>query len=320
MRSSRLLALLLLLQRRGHTTAGALAAELEVSVRTIYRDVAALAAAGVPLWTEPGPEGGIRLVDGWRTTLDGLTADEATALFLSGAPQAVADLGLSAAAAQARAKVHATLGSELLRRTLSVQRRFLLDAPGWFAAPESPSALAAVAEALWNDRRLDLRYGGKGARRRVDPLGVVLKAGAWYLVARHRGELRTYRVARIASARVRGERFERPAGFDLAAWWKQASAAFDASLLRWPCRVRVSPAAFARLPQAVPNDAVREMLAAAGPPDAAGWRTVDLRLESEEVAADQLTALGAGVEVLEPPSLRRRLREIGGAMAARNAP
>lgn len=318
MRSSRLLALLLLLQRRGHTTAGALARELEVSVRTIYRDIAALAAAGVPLWTEPGPEGGVRLVDGWRTTLDGLTADEATALFLSGAPQAVADLGLSAAAAHARTKVHATLGAQLLRRTVSVQRRFHLDAPGWFTAPETPESLPAVAEALWSDRRLDLRYGSAGARRRVDPLGLVLKAGVWYLVARSRGTLRTYRVARVRSARARAETFVRPDDFELAAWWKASAAAFDASLLTYPCRLRLSPWAVRRLPDAVPNDAVREMLAAAGPPDAEGWREVALRLESEEVAADQLVALGAGVEVLEPLPLRERLRAAGLELAARN--
>ncbi len=177
MRSARLLALLLVLQRRGRATAAELAGELEVSVRTLYRDVAALTEAGVPVWAEPGPHGGIRLVEGWRTRLDGLSADEAAALFLSGAPQAAADLGLAAVAVNARAKVDATLPAELRGRAGRIRERFLLDAPGWFARPEPLGALPAVADAVWEARRLDLRYGPRATRRRVDPLGLVLKAG-----------------------------------------------------------------------------------------------------------------------------------------------
>lgn len=320
MKSSRLLALLLLLQRRGRATAAQLAEELEVSVRTLYRDVAALGAAGVPLWTEPGPQGGIRLMDGWRTRLDGLTAPEATALLLSGAPKAVSDLGLAALAANARAKVDATLPEALRARAAALRARFHLDAPGWFTRPEPLEALSTVAEAVWESRRLDLRYGKDGARRRVDPLGLVLKGGTWYLVARHREDLRTYRVGRITGASMLDARFEPPAGFDLAAWWSRASAAFDRSLLRYPCTIRLSPAAFRLLPHAIPSDAIREMLAEAAPPDDEGWRTVALRLEGEEVAAHQLTALGAGVEVVAPPALRARLYAVGRAMAERNAP
>lgn len=319
MKSSRLLALLLLLQRRGRATASQLAEELEVSVRTLYRDVAALAAAGVPIWTEPGPQGGIRLMDGWRTRLDGLTVPEATALLLSGAPKALSDLGLAAVAANARAKVDATLPEALRGRAAALRDRFHVDALGWFTRPEPLEALAAVAEAVWQGRRLDLRYGKDGARRRVDPLGLVLKGGTWYLAARHRADLRTYRVSRISGATLLDARFERPAGFDLAAWWSRASAAFDRSLLRYPCTVRLSPAAFRLLPHAIPSDAIRDMLEAAEPPDGEGWRTVALRLEGEEVAVDQLTALGAGVEVVAPHALRAQLHAVGRAMAERNA-
>ncbi|HEU4412097.1 MAG TPA: WYL domain-containing protein [Polyangiaceae bacterium] len=320
MRSSRLLALLLVLQRRGRATAAELAAEFEVSVRTLYRDVAALAGAGVPVWAEPGPGGGIRLVEGWRTRLDGLSADEAAALFLSGAPQVAADLGLAAVAANARAKVDATLPAELRVRAGRIRERFLLDAPGWFARPEPLEALPATADAVWAGRRLEFLYGDGPARRRADPLGLVLKAGTWYLVARHRGAIKTYRVGRIRRARALAQAFARPAGFDLGAWWAAASAAFDASLLTYRCRVRLSPRAFATLPRLIPQDAVREMLARAAPPDAEGWREVELALEGEEVAADQLAGLGEGVEALAPAGLRRRLREIGARLAARNGP
>ncbi|ABS27931.1 YafY family protein [Anaeromyxobacter sp. Fw109-5] len=319
MKSSRLLALLLLLQRRRRATASQLAEELEVCVRTLYRDVAALAAAGVPLWTEPGPQGGIRLMDGWRTRLDGLTVAETTALLLSGAPSALSDLGLAAVAANARAKVDATLPEALRARAAALRDRFHLDAPGWFTRTEPIEALATVAEAVWEGRRLDLRYGEDGARRRVDPLGLVLKAGTWYLVARHRVDLRTYRVGRISGAVLLDARFERPAGFELAAWWGRASAEFDRSLLRYPCTIRLSPAAFRLLPKAVPSEAIRDMLAAAEAPDDEGWRTVALRLEGEEIAAHQLTALGAGVEVVAPQALRARLHAVGRAMAERNA-
>ncbi|MDY7225696.1 helix-turn-helix transcriptional regulator [Hyalangium rubrum] len=320
MRSSRLLALLLILQRRGHATAAQLATELEVSVRTLYRDVAALLAAGVPVWTEPGPQGGIRLMEGWRTRLDGLTADEASALFLSGAPQAVTDLGLATVAVSARAKVDATLPAELRGRAGRIRERFLLDAPGWFSRPEPLKALPAAAEAVWATRRLEFRYGEPPGSRRVDPLGLVLKAGTWYLVARHRQAIKTYRLSRIRQAEVLAETFLRPDGFELATWWAESSAAFDKSLLIYPCRVRLSPEAQRHLPRLLPHEAVHRMLAEAGPPDAEGWRTVELQMESEEVAADQLTGLGAGVVVLDPPALRQRLFTVGTRMAALNAP
>lgn len=315
MRSSRLLALLFVLQRRGRATAQQLATELEVSVRTLYRDVAALMAAGVPVWTEPGPQGGIRLMEGWRTRLDGLTAEEASALFLSGAPQAVADLGLASVAMSARAKVDATLPAELRGRAGRVRERFLLDAPGWFSRPEPLDALPAAAEAVWSARRLELRYGSPATRRRVEPLGLVLKGGAWYLVARHRRDIKTYRLGRIQRAELQAETFVRPEGFDLATWWAESSEAFDRSLLTYRCRVRLSPRAQQHLPRLIPNEAVRRMLDDAGPPDGEGWRTVELLLESEEVAADQLTGLGDGVAVLEPASLRQRLHTVGLRMA-----
>jgi predicted DNA-binding transcriptional regulator YafY len=320
MKSSRLLALLLVLQRRGTAKAAELAEELEVSVRTLYRDVAALMAAGVPVWTEPGPHGGIHLVEGWRTRLDGLTADEANAVFLFGAPQAMADLGLAPVAVSARAKVDATLPPELRGRASRIRERFLLDAPGWFSRSEPLVALPAVAGAVWEGRRLEIHYGAPPKRRRVDPLGLVLKAGVWYLVARHEQTLRTYRISRIHRAEGMSETFTRPEGFELAAWWAESSAAFDRSLLTYRCRVRVSPHAQALLPQVVPHDAVRHMLEEAGAPDGEGWRTVDLLMEGEDVAAAQLTALGAGVEVLEPPSLRQRLYAVATRMAALNGP
>jgi len=302
-------------------TAGALAEELEVSERTIYRDVSTLQASGIPLWTETGPGGGIRLVDGWEMSLDGLTGDEAAALFLAGAPGAAAELGLGAVLAAAQAKVLSALPPELRTRAGRVRERFHIDAPGWFHREESLPCLAAVADAVWTQRRIDVRYrSGHGVvSRRLDGLGLVLKAGTWYLVAAHRGKGRTYRVSRIERATVRAESFSRPDGFDLAAYWQQSARDFDRSVLRSAVRLRLSPRALWLLPHVTDASAARRAVADGGPPDADGWRMVDLAVESEEVAAEQLVALGGGVEVIHPQKVRQALAASGRTMAQVNS-
>lgn len=297
MRASRLVQLLLLLQERREVTAEALATEVEVSVRTIYRDVAALQAAGVPLWTESGPGGGIRLVDGWSGRLDGIAPDEAGALFLAGTV--------------AQASVLSTLPRELSARAGRIRERFHVDAPDWFSRHEPVPHLDVVADAVWTGRRLDLRY--VEAERRVDPLGLVLKGGRWYLVAAHRGRPRTYRIGRITAAAVRDERVRRPDGFDLAAWWSASADEFDLAIRRTEVTVRVSPRGLRWLPRAVLLPSVE-----AGEPDADGWFRLTVPVESDEVAAHQLLSLGGDVEVVSPPAVRRALAEAGATLLARN--
>ncbi len=327
-RASRLVTLLFTLQRVRGATAAELARELEVSERTIYRDVAALSAAGVPVWTEPGRGGGIRLLEGWRTRLDGLTAHEAAAIFAVGAPQVLAELGMSAALAGAQAKLLATLPADLREHARAVAQRFHLDAPGWFHTPQQVTQLAAVAEAVWDQQRLRIGYRrGRDqiVERTVDPLGLVLKAGTWYLAARSDaagvdGTVRTYRVDRIVEAQPTGERFERPADFELAEWWAGAAGRFESQMLRATVRVRVGPRGLKFLAGAVDHDAALRAIAHAGPPDTDGWRELELEVESIRVAAGQLTALGGEVEALDPPELRAALAAAGIALAARNAP
>jgi predicted DNA-binding transcriptional regulator YafY len=315
-----LVTLLFLLQQRRRATAAELAEALAVSERTVYRDIAALEAAGVPLWTEQGRAGGIRLMDGWRTRLDGLTGKEAAAIFAVGVPEVLAELGLGSALTGARAKVAATLPAGLREYAARISDRFHLDAPAWFHRPEEAAQLATVASAVADTRRLEVRYGraDRTVDRVLEPLGLVVKAGVWYLVARPvPGEdPRTYRVARIAAAEVT-DPFERPA-FDLASWWSQTSARFERSLLRDRVRLRLSPRARRMLPAVTDPEAAADALAAAGPPDAEDWREVSLDVESERVALTQLTALGIGVEVLSPESLRTALAEVGETIAARN--
>ncbi|MCU1343872.1 MAG: transcriptional regulator [Acidimicrobiia bacterium] len=320
MRAGRLVALVLLVQREGGMTAAALARQLEVSERTIYRDVATLQASGIPLWTETGPGGGVRLVDGWTMKLDGLTGAEAGALFLAGAPSAAAELGLGAVLAAAQAKVLSTLPPELRGRAGRVRERFHIDAPGWFHREESLPCLGAVAEAVWSQQRVDVQYrsGEAVVSRRLDCLGLVMKAGVWYVVASRRGAIRTYRVARIVRVTPRRERFVRPERFDLASFWTESSAAFDRSVLRSSVSLRLSPAAVRLLPHITDPVAAREAVSAAGPADEEGWRRVELAVESPEVAVSQLLALGSGVEVLDPVEVRQALGATGRALAARN--
>ena len=321
MRASRLLSILLLLQTRGRMTAEELGAELEVSVRTIYRDMESLGAAGVPLYGDRGPEGGYRLVDGYRTRLTGLSGEEAESLFLAGMPGPAAELGLATALAAAQLKLLAALPAELRSRAVRTGERFHLDAPGWFRELEPTPHLAAVADAVWNQRRLRVRYrrwGGEDDQvdRTLEPLGLVLKAGVWYLAAAVSGQVRTYRVSQIRALEALPERFERPEGFDLPGYWRTWSERFASSLLRVTAVVRVSPRAFALLPMYGPH-AARVARESAGEPDAAGWRQVTLPVETVEHGVVELLRLGADAEVIGPLELRRRMREAAEALARR---
>ncbi|URM91633.1 YafY family transcriptional regulator [Streptomyces sp. MRC013] len=317
MRAARLIRMVLLLQSRPSMTAAELARELEVSERTVARDALALSEAGVPVYADRGRGGGYRLVDGYRTRLTGLARGEAEALFLSGVPGALREMGLGDAASAARLKVSAALLPSLRDAPESAARRFHLDAPGWYREPETPELLPAVAEAVWGDRLLDVRYrrGDGEVERELAPYGLVLKAGVWYLCARAGDSVRVYRVDRFARAVPREEGFDRDASFDLSAFWEERAARFARSLLRASAVVRLTEAGARGLPHVTDRAAAREALEAAGPPDPAGRVTVTLPVESEEVAFGQLLALGPEAEVLEPASLRERFAEAAARMA-----
>lgn len=311
--------LLLLLQTRGHATATELAKELEVSVRTIYRDVDALSAGGFPVYSEPGRAGGVRLIDGYRTRLTGLTTDEADAMLLTSLPEAAADLGMGTVAATAQLKMLAALPSELRGRARRIADRVHVDIPGWFHRPDETPALGIVADALWHDRKLDISYrrGEREVRRVVDPLGLVLKSGTWYLLARIDGSVRSYRVSRISTAKPTDETFTRPADFDLPKQWTRSRNDFARSMLRVCARCRVAATHLSRLRLMNEPAAVEEALATAGQPDAEGWVELNLRSESWEVLASALLPLGENAEVLEPAHLREKLTATAAAMHAR---
>ncbi|CAM5565284.1 helix-turn-helix transcriptional regulator [Streptomyces avidinii] len=338
MRAARLIRMALLIQSRPGLTAAVLARELEISERTVIRDAQALQEAGIPVRSERGRSGGYFLAPGYRTRLTTLHPSEAETLFLSGLPSALRDLGLSDAAGTARLKLTATLLPSLREAAESSVRRFHLDAPAWFREPAAPELLPELARAVWADRAVELAYARPGqgpepggaapatVSRVVEPYGLVLKAGTWYVVARIRGAReerdggwRTYRVDRItalAPAPGAQEPFVRQASFDLAAHWEARSAAFARTLLRTTVTVRLTAGGLRRLPAVVDGAAVEDALASATVPDAAGRVTLDLPTESEDVALDQLARLGADAEVLAPASLRTRFRERAAALAA----
>ncbi|MEU3070690.1 MULTISPECIES: WYL domain-containing protein [unclassified Streptomyces] len=317
MRAARLIKMVLLLQARPAMTAAELAAELEVSERTVTRDAQALSDAGVPVYAERGRTGGYRLVGGYRTRLTGLARDEAEALFLSGLPAALREMGLEDAASAARLKVSAALMPSLRDASSSAARRFHLDAPSWYHEPQTPALLPAIADAVWDDRLLRVRYrrgGGSGhagseVARELAPYGLVLKAGIWYLCARAGEDFRVYRIDRFTAVEAAGERFERDEGFDLPGFWAERAAGFARSLLRTEVTVRVSERGGRMLAYAGDRAAAAAALAAASEPGPDGWRTLTLPVESLDVAYGQLLALGPELEVVAPEELRARFIE-----------
>ena len=364
MRADRLVSLVLLLQARRRTTAQALAKELEVSVRTVYRDLEALSAAGVPVFTESGPGGGCQLLDGYRFPLRGLRPEEAEALLILGVPSVIGELGLESAVMAAHRQIRVTAGQDEDAALVH------LDMPRWFRGQEEVPHLRTLAEALRRRQHLALGYArgdgpagdgpagegragdgpagegragegragegragegragegragsaatrsddppgegraGSAATRVVGPLGLVNKAGTWYLVAATRsGRVAVFRAGRISSARVLVDKpFERPADFGLPEFWERWSAEFTSRGPRLPVRLRASPEALAVFGEIFGDDA-RPALDAALPPDEQGWQVVTLSFEHELAAAHRLAGFGGRVEVLSPPSVRERL-------------
>ncbi|MGH9091918.1 MAG: helix-turn-helix transcriptional regulator [Acidimicrobiales bacterium] len=319
MRASRLLSFLLVLQAKGHATARELADELEVSVRTIYRDAEALQAAGIPLVANAGPAGGYQLLDGYRTRLTGLTEREATGLFFTGLPGPASELGLGSAMMAAQLKLTAALPREIADRAALVQARFHLDAIGWYSSRDLVPHLSAVAAAVWGQRRIRVRYRRwkepDEVERVLDPHGVVLKAGHWYLVASSDGPPHTYRVSQILDLCTLDDTFEQPADFDLAQYWADYLSEFYARLYQSEASIRLSPIgrqrAFFAFSAAV-NDAIETT---ASSPDSHGWIRAVVPIESVAQAEGEFLKLGADVEVLAPSSLRQGVSATVGRLA-----
>jgi len=311
MRASRLLTILTTLQARGRVTAQTLADECEVSLRTIYRDIDALSAAGIPVYSERGSDGGYRLLDGYRVRLNGLSAKEAEALFMTGLTGPAADLGLGAVMTAAQTKLLAAMPQDLRAGAERMRSRFHLDAPAWFGEAEQPAHLTAIASAVWEQRTLQIRYRSWKAEkhRRIEPLGLVLKSGSWYVAGQIEGSVRIYRIARIRELTVLDQRFERPEAFDLAAFWADSTRRLGEELHSNRATVRLSPWGL-KMMEAYLSPLVRNGAGIAEEADAEGWRIVTLPVGSVRQAAAELLPFGAEAEVLAPEALRLQMAEI----------
>ena len=307
MRADRLLSTLLLLQGHGRLTVRDIAKRLEVSMRTVHRDMEALGAAGVPVYALRGSRGGWQLDDDWRTRVPGLDSAELRALLMA-QPRFLGDEKLSRAAESAMAKLLAALPAPLRKEAVSMRERLHVDTTGWSGAPENLAMLPVVQDAVARDRKLHIRYwkaGREKVERIIDPLGLVAKSAAWYLVARTPAGLRTYRVSRIEEARLLDRRSERPAGFDLAAYWKASTEELK-SRPRFQATLVVDEKTAGDLPS---------------------WRNVSVLgksgdrvtmrvpFEDEEQALFVILGFGARAEVVAPESLRERVSsELSAAM------
>jgi predicted DNA-binding transcriptional regulator YafY len=318
MRADRLLSIMLLLQIYQRLTAGELARRLEVSERTIHRDMEALSTAGVPVVAERGTGGGWALVDGYRTNLTGLNGDEIQTLFAGLPGRLLADLNLGRASDAAHVKLLAALPASSRADAEYARRRIHVDVAGWGSAEEALPHLHTIQEAVWQGRKLLLGYGrdcdgdAPPPERAVDPLGLVAKGSVWYLVARAGTDVRSYRVSRVASARLTDEPAERPEGFDLAAFWAGSVARFREEMPRFDATLRAHKSVLHLMHYAGRFSRVEE----ASEPDAGGWATVRMRFQFEEDAAGLALGFGTKVEVVEPENLRDKVLKMAEEVVA----
>src|SRR5688572_7152948 len=299
MRADRLISIVLLLQANGRMTAETLASRLEVSQRTILRDMDALSSAGVPVIAERGTGGGWRLIDGYETKLTGLTPAEIRSLFLARPPALLAELGLKEAADAAWLKLRAALPVGVRDQAEFVRQRLLIDSRNWRDSAESLTSLPIVLESLWSGQRLKFLYekaDGESSEREVDPLGLVARANRWYLVAAKGDDRRTYRVSRIRSAQILAERCDRPKEFDLAAYWEASTNRFREHLPRYDATFLVTQ-------DILPWVCYRPWRVLERAPAGDRFR-VSLRFDAPEEARQFALAHGAELEVLEPQELR----------------
>ncbi|ATL30656.1 helix-turn-helix transcriptional regulator [Streptomyces formicae] len=319
MKSDRLLSILLLLQTRGRVPAHELAERLEVSVRTIYRDVEALSASGVPVYAERGRHGGIELLAGFRTDVTGLTADESRALFILAAEGTHAALGLDAALGSALRKVMAALPEPHRPAAELTSRRILVDASRWMRGPGPVVDLETLQDAVFADRRLRLRYrhGGEAEPRTytVDPYGLVSKAGVWYLVADRRGEPRLFRADRVRSATLTDAPVRRRPGVDLADVWAALKRQVEERPGGIAVTARVRRTRFDQFLRINGNTLVEQ------PDDDGSSEWITVRLEfGHPGSTKMLLPFTDHVEVLSPPEIRAELARAAAAVTALYGP
>jgi len=310
MRADRLISLLMFLQSRGRMTAQELAEELEVSERTIYRDIEALSTAGVPIYTACGPGGGCALLDSYRTDLTGFTDDEIRALFMLSIPAPLAELGVSQELEAALLKLSAALPATRRYEENRVRQRIHLDSIPWFHPHEPVPHLQTIHQAIWQNRKLHLTRRlifETHVEQLVDPLGLVAKAAVWYLVCAIDDQIRIYRVSHVVDARISNEFFQRPMDFNLAAFWNERCIKYEEDRPYYQVTVRVAPDLIPVLTKFL-GDRIQDIIDKPLP-DSEGWKIYTLRFESFEAARSRILSFGRAVEVMEPQALRKSIHD-----------
>lgn len=313
MRGDRLVSILMLLQAHGKLTAQQLAERLEVSERTIYRDMDALSAAGFPIVADRGQKGGWRLLDDYRSRLSGLKASELQSLFLSPSDELLADLGLSETWESARQKLIASLPADHRKKVQTVWNRIHIDTSTWKGQKEELQTFEVLKQAIWQEKKVHIVYkraDGLLITRDVDPLGLVAKGSRWYFVAAHEGELRNYRVSRIRKAEQTEEAFIRPANFDLAAYWKTSTQSFVKQLPTYPVQIEARETLIPRLTFTDIFVRIAEVRRA----ERSGWFSVQLIFDTKEEAKRYLLGFATDVRVIEPSLLQQEICAMAEAM------
>ena len=307
MRADRLLSIVLLLQVHHRLTSKSLANRLEVSERTIHRDMEALSGAGIPVIADRGATGGWSLLSDYRTTLTGLNESEVQSLFLTQPTKVLADLNLERAAEGALLKLLASVPTSYRNSVERARNRIFVDVTGWARREEAVPLLPVLQESIWLERQLSITYergpGCDSVTRQLSPLGLVAKGSAWYLVASIDNDLRSYRVSRISNAKVLDQPAHFPEGFDLAHFWEQSTDRFKSKLPNYSATFRVSPDVFPRL--AFAGRFAR--VGAAGVKDDRGWIEIEVGFDVEEMACEYALSFGSKLEVISPPALRDKV-------------
>ncbi|WP_339164607.1 YafY family protein [Siminovitchia sp. FSL H7-0308] len=304
MRADRLIAILLLLQNNGKMTARELAEKLEVSERTVHRDMEALSTAGVPIFSERGTNGGWLLTDGYRTNLTGMKTEEMQSLLLAHSSSLLNDLGMEEPFEAAFQKLLAAIPGRMHSEAKLVRERIHIDGAGWHQREEALPCLSTVQEAVWQERKLEMAYRRNEniLERVVDPLGLVAKGNIWYLVGAVDGELRTYRISRIERARITAESFQRPNHFNLAVYWEQSTKQFKAQLPRYLAQICFSKKVHDRLAK----QPYMKICAVKAAQD--GWIEADVEFNTLESASEIVLGYGSLIKVLAPLELCERVK------------
>lgn len=310
MRADRLISILLLLQNHGKMTTKAIANELEVTERTIHRDMEALSVAGIPVLAERGKHGGWRLVDQYRTRLTGLKDSELKTLFLSPSFQLLSDLGYTKDWKEARQKLLAALPNTLQSQADNLWNRIHIDIEPWKQSSQETTALSLLQQAIWEERKIRIAYekaNKESSDRIVDPLGLVAKGRTWYLVAVSNQEIKNFRVSRIKSVELLNETFIRPPHFQLADYWTESKQSFVRNLPVFEVEVEASPSIMDRLS----FSGRFAQVVSKGSPNENGWIPVKLTFDTKQEAASYIIGFGNQMKIISPSSLIESVKEIG---------